>query len=63
MAFDIGPTQQSLNGYGFAIRDTHGGPIVWIEFANRRDAEYAQLAIKDALKSALAVRDGQGRQW
>ena len=39
MPFDVGPTMQTTNGYGFAIRNTHRGPITVIEFVTKEEAE------------------------
>ena len=33
MSFDVRPTMQSSNGYGFGIQNTHRGPITFIDFA------------------------------
>jgi len=63
MSFDIGPTMQSANGYGFAIRNTHRGPITFIEFASKEEAEKAETEVREAIKNAVAVTDTQGGIW
>jgi hypothetical protein len=63
MAFDIGTTMPTTGGYGFAIRNTHKGPITTIEFATREEAERAEAAVRAALKDAIAVTDTTGKIW
>jgi hypothetical protein len=63
MAFDVGPTMQTTRGYGFAIRNTHRGPITFIEFATEEEAERAEAEIREAIKNAISVTDTQGQTW
>jgi hypothetical protein len=63
MPFDVGPTVQTTNGYGFAIRNTHKGAITFIAFATREEAEKAEAEIREAIKNAVTVTDTHGRTW
>ena len=63
MPFDVGPTMQTLHGYGFAIRNAHQGPITFIEFATKAEAEKAEAEVREAIKNAVAVTDTEGRRW
>jgi hypothetical protein len=54
---------QTTNGYGFAIRNPHRGPITFIEFATKEEAEKAEAEVREAIKNAVAVTDAQGRTW
>ena len=63
MPFDVGPTMQTTNGYGFAIRNTHRGPITLIQFTTKEEAEKAEAEVREAIKNAIAVTDTQGRTW
>ena len=63
MAFDVGPTMQTTRGFGFAIRNAHRGPITFIEFATKEEAEKAEAEVREAIKNATSVTDTQGRTW
>lgn len=63
MSFDVRPTMQSSNGYGFGIQNTHRGPITFIEFAAKEEAEKAEAAVREAIKDAISVTDTNGQRW
>jgi len=63
MAFSVGPTTRSLRGYGVPIKDHAGVLIVFLEFAQRAEAEEAESAIKAGLLSALRIRNTRGEEW
>jgi hypothetical protein len=63
MGFDVGPTMSMNGGYGFSIRNTHRGPITSVVFATENEAKKAELAVREAIKNAVAVSDANGQQW
>jgi hypothetical protein len=63
MAFDVGPTMQTIKGYGFAIRNAHRGPITFIEFVTKAESEIAEAQVREAIRNAVSVTDTQGRKW
>jgi len=63
MAFAVGPAVQSLRGYGVPVRDEKGSLVIFIEFADRVDAEKAETELKRGLLDALRIRNTQGHEW
>jgi hypothetical protein len=63
MAFAVGPTAQSIRGYGVPICDEKGSLVIFVEFATRPEAERAEAEIKQALSTALRIRNAQGQEW